>query len=133
MELKPVRRLANIVPPLVIDAALACILGGVGAAQLVSQRAPFQGPVRDQLHRLPAPGAPIGPGPGPGPGQGGDVFGFGPPQFHQADTLTYILLALCAASLLLRRRFPLLALAGVTAFAAAYLARGEQPFSVQLI
>jgi signal transduction histidine kinase len=105
-----------------VDAALACGLGLVGAAQLVSRRTPFQGRFleRPPIEGLQPPFLPPG-------------AGIRPPPFDQVDALTYVLMALCAASLIPRRRFPLLTLAGVTALGSLYLARGGQPFSVQLI
>ena len=127
--MKSLQRWINTLPPILLDAALATLLGVVGAAQLVSRRAPFQGPV-DQIRHIPRFPGPEGGSP-PRELPGSEFFG--QPPFHEADTLTYILLACCAASLLLRRRFPLLTLGGVTLFGALYLSRGEQPFSVQLI
>jgi signal transduction histidine kinase len=135
MSLKTLSQLANRVPPIVIDAALATLLGVVGAAQVASQRTPFN--IESRSFRPPlglpdGPGFPPG-GPGPGgPGPNGIGGGGGPVPFPD-DTLTYVLLALCAASLLFRRRYPLATLAGVTLFGALYLSRGLPPFSVQLI
>jgi signal transduction histidine kinase len=108
------RNQAANLPPLLIDGALALALGGVGATQLARGHGPFG----DEGRRPPGPG--FG-GAGRGPAPGG------------ADFLDYLLLGLCAASLVLRRRFPLLSLAGVTAFGAAFLVRGQPVFSVQLI
>ena len=113
-------------PPLLFDAGLALFLGAVGAAQLVSQRVPFE----TREHRPPdfREPPPIGGGGGGGPVENG-AGGFAPP----ADAMAYGLLGLCAASLLLRTKQPLLSLAGVTAFGAAYLERGQPVFAVQLI
>lgn len=135
MSLKTVSQLANKVPPLLVDAVLATLLGVVGAAQIAGQRTPFN--IEDRPLRGPPPGFPGGPifpgGPGPIPGgPGPEGAGPGPARFPD-DTLTYALLALCAASLLWRRRYPLVTLAGMTFFGALYLARGAPPFSVQLI
>src|SRR3954467_6442920 len=135
MSLKTLSQLADKVPPIIIDAALASFLGVVGAAQVASQRTPFN---IEERRLRPPPGFPGGPpipgGPNGGPG-GGPIGGGGngPPVGLPNDTLTYVLLALCAASLLFRRRFPLVTLAGVTLFGAIYLSRGQPPFSVQLI
>jgi signal transduction histidine kinase len=104
------------IPPLLVDVALAVILGTVGAAQLWSKHSPFD-PGRE--HRT-----------FPGPGGGG---GGGPAFPDGADALTYVLVALCAGSLVFRSRWPLLSLAGVTAFGAAYLESGQPVFVVQLI
>jgi len=115
--------LSHRIPPIAIDTALACGLGLVGAAQLASRRAPFQGrqferPPFDGIDSpFPLPLGPIG----------------RPPPFDEINALTYVLVALCAAALIPRRRFPLITLAGVTIFGSIYLARGGQPFSVQLI
>jgi signal transduction histidine kinase len=145
MSLKTLSDLANRIPAIAIDAALAAVLGVVGAAQLVSRRTPFSiddGPFR---MRPPPDGLPPGnvvivPAPGggqPAPGDAGGpivaIRGGGRPPFPDVDLTTYILLALCAGSLLFRRRYPLLSLAGVTLFGALFLARGLPPFSVQLI
>jgi signal transduction histidine kinase len=97
------------VPPLLIDASIAAILWGVGAAQLLNES-----------NRRP-PGGPRG-----GPGGPEGVPG-GP------DTYSYLLLGCCAAFLTLRRRNPVLALAGVALFGAAFLVRSEPVFPVQLI
>ena len=109
------------VPTVLVDVTLAGILGLVGAAQL-DRNTPF-----DQLDRRPR--NPFGPGAG-NPGNGGlnAASGLGGP-----DTLTYVLLGLCAASLIVRSRLPLLSLAGVTLFGAAYLETGQPVFAVQLI
>ncbi len=110
-------------PPLLFDAGLALFLGVVGAAQLVSQRVPFE----TREHRPPGVRPELPPN-GSGPVENASG-GFAPP----ADTMAYGLLGLCAASLLLRTKQPLLSLAGVTAFGAAYLERGQPVFAVQLI
>jgi signal transduction histidine kinase len=47
--------------------------------------------------------------------------------------MTYVLFGLCAASLAVRSRYPLLTLAGVTAFGAAYLETGQPVFPVLII
>lgn len=132
MSLKTLSQLADKVPPIIIDAALAAFLGVVGAAQVASQRTPFN--IENRPFRAPPgfPGGPPLPGGGPGPG-GGLGPNIGGPIPFPADTLTYVLLALCAASLLFRRRFPLATLAGVTLFGALYISRGLPAFSVQLI
>ncbi len=107
-------------PSLMVDVALATLLGLVGAAQVWSQRAPFE-----PAGRRP-PRVFVGPN-----GSGG---GFRPPDVVAGpDAWTYALLGLCAGSLVLRSRFPLLSLAGVTAFGAAYLSTGQPVFAVQLI
>jgi signal transduction histidine kinase len=116
-----VRLRAFSVPPLLFDAALALLLGVVGAAQLVSQRRPFE----ERAPRLPVGGERF-----PEP-NGGAAGGLQPPPV--ADTLAYVLLGLSAASLVLRSRQPLLSLAGVTLFGAVYLERGQPVFAVQLI
>ncbi len=118
-----VRLRAVSLPPLLFDAGLALFLGAVGAAQLVSQRVPFE----TREHRPPGV-RPEPPPSGTGPVENA-AGGFAPP----ADTMAYGLLGLCAASLLLRTKQPLLSLAGVTAFGAAYLERGQPVFAVQLI
>jgi signal transduction histidine kinase len=107
-------------PAIALDAGLALVLGGLGMAQLLGEHHP-----------------------GPGPGDGGDGPGFGGPgggpfsrggPFEQGPgTLTYVLLALCAASLLPRSRWPWASLAGVSVFGAAFLYQGENPFSILLI
>ncbi len=68
-------------------------------------------------------------------GGGGNGGGGGavPQSIGGADALTYILVGLCAGSLVFRSRWPLLSLAGVTAFGAAYLSTGQPVFVVQLI
>lgn len=103
------------IPPLFVDVTLALLLGVVGAAQLWSKRAPFD------FDR----------------GRGGFPGGFGgqgPPGYAAPpDTMAYVLLGLCAASLVFRSRFPLLTMGGVTAFGAAYLTTGQPVFAVQLI
>jgi signal transduction histidine kinase len=96
------------VPPLLVDATIAGILWGVGAAQLLAE----------DSRRRPGPGGPGGPGGG---------FPAGP------DTYSYILLGLSAGFLTFRRRNPLLALTGVAVFGAAFLVRSEPVFPVQLI
>jgi signal transduction histidine kinase len=106
-----------------VDVTLAVLLGAVGIWQLAGQRDPFG-------EKRPRPsgyegGGPSGGGSGPFPGGGG-----GPPE---PDTLTYLLFGLCAASLAVRSRFPLLTLAGVTAFGAAYLETGQPVFPVLII
>jgi len=112
------------VPPFMVDVTLAVLLGAVGIWQLAGQRDPFG-------DRRPRPGGGFdsggGGGPGPFPGGGGNP-GPGAP-----DTLTYVLFGLCAASLAVRSRFPLLTLAGVTAFGAAYLETGQPVFPVLII
>jgi signal transduction histidine kinase len=107
------------VPPLLFDAALACLLGVVGAIQLASRRNLFDNfadrrqPIFDFnpnpifVQRFPFPGGP--------------------------DLPTYTLLSLSAASLLLRSKFPVLCLALVTIFSALYLRRAQPEFAVQLI
>jgi len=98
------------VPPLLVDASIAALLWGVGAAQLLAE----------QNRRRPGPG----PGEGPGGPEGGPA---GP------DTYSYILLGLCAAFLVLRRRNPVISVAGVAMLGAAFLVRSEPVFPVQLI
>ena len=107
------------IPPLLVDVALALLLGTVGAAQLWSKHSPFEG---DR-----------GRNPFGGPGGGGGGGGGGGPVPNDPDGLTYALLGLCAGSLVFRSRWPLLTLAGVTAFGAAYLETGQPVFVVQLI
>jgi signal transduction histidine kinase len=111
------------IPPLFVDVTLALILGTVGAAQLWSKRSPFEG----DKYKGPFQGQGDG-GPGGGAGGGGSS-----PVSGDPDTLTYLLLGLCAGSLVFRSRWPLLTLAGVTAFGAAYLETGQPVFVVQLI
>ena len=106
------------IPPLLVDVTLALILGTVGAAQLWSKRSPFEGDKTRNPFQAPGGG---------GGGGGGAPIPDGP------DTLTYALLGLCAGSLVFRSRWPLLSLAGVTAFGAAYLETGQPVFVVQLI
>jgi signal transduction histidine kinase len=108
------------IPPLLVDVALALLLGTVGAAQLWSKHSPFD-PDRDR-ERFEGPGRILG--------EGGGAAGVAP---GGPDTLTYALLGLCAGSLVFRSRWPLLTLAGVTAFGAAYLESGQPVFVVQLI
>lgn len=130
-----IKGLGAAIPPLLQDAALALVLGLVGAAQLISDSHIFRGPPRHSL-----PGGGLGPTLGPGrvggPGAGGNPAGPGGPRpigpVH-ADFLTYLLLGLCAASLIIRRRYPLLSLAGVTFFGAAFLLRDQPAFTIQLI
>ncbi len=117
-----IKGLGAAIPPLLQDAALALVLGLVGAAQLISDSHIFRGPPRHSL-----PGGGLGPTLGPGrvggPGAGGNPAGPGGPAHFgpvHADFLTYLLLGLCAASLIIRRRYPLLSLAGVTFFGAAF-------------
>jgi signal transduction histidine kinase len=100
-------------PPLLVDATIAAILWGVGAAQLLTE-----------YNRSRPRGGPAGPGGPFGPGGGGPA---GP------DTYSYILLGFCAGFLTLRRIHPVLALSGVAAFGAAFLIRSEPVFPVQLI
>lgn len=117
MKLAWLKERAGAAPPLLVDGGLALMLGLVGAAQIAWQDRPFGGRGFG--------GGGRGPGPsGPGPGPGGADAG---------DGLTYLLIGLCAASLIVRRRYPLAALAGVVVFAGAYLMRGQPAFSVQLI
>ncbi len=99
------------------DAGIALALGLLGVAQLIGNQRPFEGP-----HNRPPSPEPFGRGPEPS-----RAF---PPS---PDVLTYGLLGLCAGSLVLRRRNPLISLGLVTAFAAAYLIHGGSTFSVQLI
>src|SRR5262245_29605672 len=99
MSVDRVRQGAAALPPLLLDAAMALILGFVGAAQLARGHGPFG----DGGRRPPPFGGPPGRGPAlPGP-----------------EVLDYVLLGFCAAALVLRRRNPLLSLAGVTAFGMA--------------
>jgi signal transduction histidine kinase len=95
------------VPPLLIDASIAAILWGVGAAQLLAEDSRYK----------PPPGRPFGPQSGP---EGPDIY-------------SYLLLGFCAGFLALRRVNPVLALAGVVGFGAAFLVRSEPVFPVQLI
>src|SRR3954471_9638024 len=70
MSLKTLSQLANKVPPIVLDAALATFLGVAGAAQVASQRTPFN----IEARRLrPPPGFPGGPGGPGGPPPGGPL------------------------------------------------------------
>ena len=66
MSLKTLSHLANRIPPIVIDAALATLLGVVGAAQVAGQRTPFH--IEDRPFRPPVglpPGVPNPPRGGP--------------------------------------------------------------------
>ena len=110
------------IPPLMVDVALAIFLGTVGAAQLWSRRSPFD---PGRARRFPHPGELDGGATGGG--------GVAPIVAAGPDALTYVLVALCAGSLVFRSRWPLLSLAGVTAFGAAYLESGQPVFVVQLI
>jgi signal transduction histidine kinase len=145
MSLKTLSQLPSKVPPILIDAALATLLGVVGAAQLVSRRTPF-GLEDGRFRGIRIPG--IGPGPDGSPITAPlpPPEGFpevptilirgalpGSPPGSEIDLLTYLLVGFCAASLLLRRHYPLASLAGVTLFGALFLAHGLPPFSVQLI
>lgn len=118
---------AGSVPSLAVDVSLALGLGVVGAAQLWSQQTPFKG------DRYSDGGGRPGPGGGGDAGGGGEAAGGTAPFPNDPDTLTYLLLGLCAGSLVFRSRWPLLTLAGVTAFGAAYLETGQPVFVVQLI
>jgi signal transduction histidine kinase len=100
-------------PSLLFDIGLALLLWAVGAVQLLSE-----------------PGGPFGRGGGP---PGGPRPGGGPQPPAPPDELSYVLLGLCAGSLAVRRQNPLLSLAGVTLFGAAFLVRGEPVFTVQLV
>jgi signal transduction histidine kinase len=106
------------VPPLLFDAVLAAILGGVGAAQLLSRRNLFD----NRIERPPFSGNFNFPG-----------GGTPPPRLPEPDLFTYGLLGFCAGSLVVRSRYPLLSLAGVTLFGAAYLLQSQPVFAVQLI
>jgi signal transduction histidine kinase len=102
------------IPALVLDAGLALVLGLLGAAQLMGH----------------------GPGRGPESGERPEPGGGGfprPPGDQGPDTLTYLLVAGCAASLLPRSRYPWLSFAGVLAFGSMYLERGQNPFAILLI
>jgi signal transduction histidine kinase len=105
------------IPPLLVDVTLALLLGTVGAAQLWSKHSPFEGDRGGKPFENAGDGGGSGSGPIP----------------NDPDTWTYVLLGLCAGSLVFRSRFPLLTLAGVTAFGAAYLESGQPVFVVQLI
>lgn len=109
------RRLS--IPPLLFDVALAALLGVVGAAQLWTKHSPFSGD-EDRFR--------------PTGGTTPDTGGGGPEPFSP-DFVSYSLLALTAGSLVFRSRYPLLTLAGVTTFGAAYLTTGAPVFTVQII